>query len=131
MKLQINHITPYLNHKLMTNQGLLVGLEWQSTKWSALVLTNSKDGINTIEYKDLDEVKLILKPLSELTPELLHDIEMITGTAGIVSTIEKIRLGFIDYILMVQLFEQHYDVFGLIEYGLAEVKGRDGNKQNI
>lgn len=125
MKLEIKHIAPYLEHKLMTNQGLLVGLEWQSTKWSALVLTDSKDGKDTIHYKDLDEVKLILKPLSELKLNMNKKIKEIARKEGIHrdSVIHYIELGIVSYRTLQLLLEQHYDVFNLIDNGLAEVKG--------
>ena len=137
MKLQINHITPYLNHKLMTNQGLLVGLEWQSIKWSALVLTDSKDGKNTIEYKDLDGVKLLLKPLSEFE-SFIRDIwenesdkqvmeytsyEYLEEFGMYIETIWETHTQYLPLGLYNILLKYHYDIFGLIDNGLAEVKG--------
>ena len=65
--------------------------------------------------------KPILRPLSDLTEEYLMDSNL-----GILDQIElerlkEKRLGFhnVAYPLAVHLFENHFDVFGLIEKGLA------------
>ena len=80
--------------------------------------------IHCIETQELQPLsfKLLLKPLSELTDELLNDISAIDGINGVEAVIEKVRLGLISHINMTILSRERYDVFGLIENGLAEVK---------
>ena len=70
-----------------------------------------------------DTFKLILRPLSDLWKEIGHDnkeykiarkVHHINGF-----TMEKIIAGHAPYNYMSFLFEFHFDVFGLIEKGLA------------
>ena len=97
MKLELKHLAPYLPYgvHLMNNYG----------RWHNTTLHKS------ISIYMMLEMKPILRPLSDLTK--LGSNERWWR--------DKIALGItkLDYESIQELLEEHYDVFGLIEEGLA------------
>lgn len=127
MKLEIKHIAPYLpfdvTTKLRTDNEYpvytIVGLTPKG------ILTIGDNGHNLLETK-FEDCLPVLRPLSDLTNEIEHNgekfvpIERLTEKCklqqklfGLQNTID---LKAIDYL---KLIEYHFDVFGLIEQGLA------------
>lgn len=72
---------------------------------------------------NLTQVKPILRPLSDLTKEefklKLKEIKYRTDSNGIESIISDVKNSVAEYEVMVMLFKNHFDVFGLIDKGLA------------
>ena len=121
MKLELKHILPYLPHGLMVKVGITAMAE-------LTIDTTDEFKIGARYVLDNPAYKLILTPLSDLKVsgnrygeynweyplEFKYDIE--NGQAS--------------YDDMVKLFEDHIDVFGLIEKGLAISKTKTDEKSN-
>lgn len=65
--------------------------------------------------------KLLLRPVSELSENEIKEIAL-KERIHIKNVLRYIRMNIVSYRTIQMLLEQHYDVFGLIEHGLAEVK---------
>ena len=118
-KLELKHLAPYLPYGLkILYQGDVCELEGLSIDLSISVLTDEGDEYSTIKY-----IKPILKPLSDLTKEIEHNGEKFVPTKVLsVWDLEGITINDIKHIpvnLYELLLEWHFDVFGLIEKGLA------------
>lgn len=113
MKLEVNHIAPYVEHGLMTDKGMVRGVELFRGEWCL------KCEYNTIWHK-LTHIKPLLKPLSELSDEEIDEIERREGIDCV--NIIGFRTETLEYRTFQDLVSKHYDVFGLIDNGLAEVK---------
>jgi hypothetical protein len=119
MKLTIKHLAPYLPYELK--------------------ILNGWGDIKTLKYTHLDDegngfirhVKPILRHLSELTKEIEHNGENFVFSNVYLSNV-KIKqiigeeystfnnfLNDVDYNSIQLLFKYHFDVFGLIDAGLA------------
>lgn len=145
MKLELKHLTPYLPYGLKVKyKGQikeLLGLKNHSP-WSSQTMVCVNKGEWTYEY----EIKPILIPLSDLqNKELDYWIEFESKTNEfdctylIEALINKtfyakdVHFAFKIYDI---LFKMHFDVFGLIEEGLAidinkiNYKNHDNNKSN-
>ena len=130
MKLELKHLAPYLPYGLQMYCETMNGLE--TFKWT--LLPNNIEDVLGFQNKPR------LRPLSDLTENInLHDdfyavpIENMTGYKldGSISdapiTVKhlygcskgKIKAKFLDYWVITQLLEWHFDVFGLIPEGLA------------
>jgi hypothetical protein len=127
MKLELKHIVPYLPYELEFNDpetvvlGVMVAIV---TGMPGLIFYEDKD---TIEYYDLSAIKPLLIPMSELTKEelraqgfhshidfLTHEKRSPIGEMG--------EYGWKDgapWEMVTYLFSKHFDVFGLIDAGLA------------
>ena len=119
MKLELKHLAGYLPYGLRVKVDYYSQHEGRIFNFSPTILLDfSRD-----EYI----VKPILRPLSELTKEIevngknvniFDRIEIYKGS-GVDYLIEQIRFGFVEVIIYNILLENHFDVFGLIEKGLA------------
>jgi len=130
MKLELKHIAPYLPYRLNIITGIvrvnLTAVALDSTH----VFTTTSLGSRERQMKQINEIKPILRPLSDLTKEIEHN-----GLKFVPSIILKECYGHSvqiaeskylitpiqleSYTLVSQLFEWHFDIFGLIEKGLA------------
>jgi hypothetical protein len=129
-KLTIEHLAPYLPY------GVYVYHEDQESKTDKVIGVYN----NTIDFETwspvrpyLDEYKLVLRPLSDLTREIEHDGEkfvpsdywdhLINGNEINIELITMAEHHYNDYWLPYfvhqKLFEWHFDVFDLIDKGLA------------
>ena len=123
MKLELKHLAPYLPFKLnCLNQNLpdtemvveeLIGISNHIT-WSGVF--NAKYGSNHVP---ICGIKPILRPLSDLTNEFKDDFRfteraMTIHKYGLNHWLKGLRFDIVEF-----LFENHYDVFGLIEKGLG------------
>lgn len=112
MELQLKHLAPYLPY------GLSVRIISQNI--TRHVKSLHHDAIMSRDYHRIhrfNDIKPILRPLSDLkvSKSLFGEYnwdypeEFINSISG----------GSVEYIYMIELFKQHFDVFGLIEEGLA------------
>lgn len=126
-KLTLQHLAPYLPYEpsmqVMREDGSADNITLNPSK-IILIVNGYYCGTE----------KLILRPLSELTKEIEHNgegfvpAEYLTAQYGSYSTVCEwiylYRRGVKDiseapYVVLKKLFEWHFDVFGLIESGLA------------
>ena len=127
-KLTLKHLAPYLpyqvkakfketqlNPKCRKYAIGTVGAVYDGSKEPTIVCF---DTVNSSP----DKFKLLLRPLSWITDEVLSDINCDLSTQIEIKDIEAqiVWHGNVSYGAMQILFEHHVDVFGLIEQGLAE-----------
>ena len=134
MKLELKHLAPYLPYKLKGTSNRDYNI--QSVDMIGLddrrISINKRNVIADLLYT-YDEFKTILRPLSDLTKKIqiaefyasfTAHIRRITGfeidTDLDVDTEGCYYIDFYDYQLILEfLYGYHFDVFGLIEKGLA------------
>jgi len=118
-KLKLKHLAPYLPYKLMINcdfrDGDILSCEMECISKEEAFL----DGCDW-NYKTNTDFKPILRPLSDLTKE----IELELDNNIIIEGERFYSIGYMDiesmnYQKFCWFLERHYDVFGLIEKGLA------------
>jgi len=126
-KLELKHLAPYLPYGLMIKESYIgkelkmIGCE--NTKELRIRLT---DGLYAYEANNM---KPILRPLSDLTDEMIEDIyqrygRSETNAESWASSLRFLRkYGGTRYELPLEfwnyLFKHHFDLFGLIPSGLA------------
>tara|TARA_R110000824_G_scaffold34903_1_gene110115 strand:+ start:2193 stop:2585 length:393 start_codon:yes stop_codon:yes gene_type:complete len=122
MKLELKHLAPYLPYGLKTKYQLsgVIGL-----------ITPQKDEVRDKELTKesitfvLKYCKPILRPLSDLKEGdfgeyLIEEFYTLDFEKQILRILEDNRwVNQCDYLLIQLLIENHYDVFGLIDKGLA------------
>lgn len=128
MKLELKHLAPYLPY------GTLIKCDHNDSYGMAVTKNEylSALNINRIVFRGND--KLILRPLSDLTKEIEHDGEKFVPFKRLhMNTYDIDEDGFSIYKVngdyeeldmtdlqgYLKLFEWHFDVFNLIESGLA------------
>lgn len=126
MKLEIKHLAPYIEHNLkcLDLKGEPDSNIFTMESISIHGVVSDNDGNFDIEFKD---IKPLLLPLSYLTKEIEHNGESFVPSEKINSTIDCFlqmqRNGFENniwsYDLTCKLLSYHFDIFGLIESGLA------------
>ena len=114
MKLELKHLAPYLPYKLRIKTKY--GWDTMATLNEYEVNGDHEDSYSYEDHPDeVLEFKPILRPLSDLT-----DIEVEKLEYGYInSIIEKLKSKEIELIVYEYLVKNHFDVFGLIEKGLA------------
>jgi hypothetical protein len=135
MKLELKHILPYLDSglKAVDNQG--------EPDDNIINITGFSNTNGEIEFFDqygnfdikLSDIKPILRPLSDLTKEIeingekfvpIEKVQDWNTSIDFAKEFEALLederwLSTTSYLLVELLFEWHFDVFGLIEKGLA------------
>lgn len=131
-ELELNHLAPYLPYglKLMNKYSLtpetLISCDDVYATLFGLYKTVS-------EQYSYDEIKPILYPLDYLTKEITHNgetfvpIEFIEDKYFTLNYVERLErciedsryLVHLDYLLITHLIEWRFDIFNLIEDGLA------------
>ena len=126
MKLELKHLAPYLPYGLEIKTHLLTNAN--RIKVTAVLIHDQ------IEYYDEDsgyeiinftDIKPILRPLSDLTKEIEHDgrrfvpANIMGYEKGQYYLMRKPTNYNMSYNNVTQLLEWHFDVFGLIDNGLA------------
>ena len=124
MKLELKHLLPYLLHrlKLGKNESYTMGFETMSNYWV----------IGVAEAPGCPDFPPCLRPLSDLTKEIEHNGEKFVPIEVLIPnyTLEyqetfihawksDIENNYISWKNIQLLFEWHFDVFGLIDEGLA------------
>jgi len=119
MKLELKHLAPYLPYGLKLSYGCIIGVENDciDTLWVDNISHPFK-GYGTFV------VKPILRPLSDLKKddlEFLANILQVTIATVKSFTNKGLRNNFnnVSYRRFTILLEHHFDVFGLIDKGLA------------
>lgn len=137
MTLELKHIAPYLPYELyfMRYEKKCLDKTVTPVVWSK-DLHPFKTQLNAVTLNgfDYEKSKPILRPLSDLTKEIevngtkyesvKHYFEEIYYTQTLHKQVNSIIqderwVNHCEYILVKFLFEHHFDVFGLIEHGLA------------
>lgn len=128
MKLEIKHIAPYLPYglKIQTQDknGILIktvdGIYEQYKDGSFMLYWQENYG--TIQASG--NIKLILRPLSDLTKvDFIGVYEWMSGVYSgkvindIINNNQDVEL--LNYYCILELLKNHFDVFGLIQKGLA------------
>lgn len=123
MKLELKHLAPYLPYEL---KGLVEWIHKNKTHCVKLygILENNlqiENPYGGFDYCDIEDFKPILRPLSDLTKEIEVNAEKFVP---IIQTDIDIPFTSDLYFLVAygdvqKLLEWHFDVFGLIEKGLA------------
>ena len=119
MELELKHLAPYLNYDLQFEGGhWMIGLSnlkrdnYNIHDQRMILCSDKKQGVQTWEcFPEI--VKPLLRPLSDLTKEKLEYFNFVSAP--------KITddVGQYSYEFAVYCFENHYDLFFLIEAGLA------------
>lgn len=108
----------YLPYKVMTNQGQLIGIEVSDNMESDLYWIEKNGVVSDYDYADF---KLALYPLFDLTKEYLSELNLdITDEIDLTNIKDGCGLTLhLPYRLHELLCSLHFDVYGLIEEGLA------------
>jgi hypothetical protein len=118
MKLELKHLAAYLpyNMRYLDNKNKIVDLK------------SIDNDVHLINFgwgdaKQYSEIKPILRPLSDLDKEITHDGKTFNPKFVIDMAFPSERMGLNPAIwshrVVKKLHEWHFDVFGLIEQGLA------------
>lgn len=117
MKLELKHLSPYLPYGLKGE--ITRNIYPRSKEIKEVTITNISDW-NTRAYS----IKPILRPLSELFEDKYKNLFFISDYTYAI--LRKVQDGnkyneveALPYFVTVKLLENHFDVFGLIEKGLA------------
>ena len=130
MKLTIEHLAPYLPYGLRVryidenNTAILIGITYIGN-----IIHGQLDFNGVLGLYEFNDFEPILHPLSDLTKEIEHNgekfvpIEVLDGYSSGWFGGDLVRKGRdiyeTPYASAQKLFEWHFDVFGLIEEGLA------------
>lgn len=121
MKLELKYLAGYLPYRL---------------KVSKIHVMHSHTGIGSIDHvlhsvnKGKSQYKPILRPLSDLIKEIevngekFVPMDKIAIYGDIDYLIEQIKTGMVEVIVWKMLLEWHFDIYGLIENGLAIDKNK-------
>jgi len=156
MKLELKHLAPYLPYGLkVKKRSIIYNVAYLSTKLVAVISPKGYGEVEKISWDYAsDIIKPILRPLSDLTKEIEHNgekvvpieqldygsciaydshvmedsfIQVYDDDENTIALIETDMMPYNHYAIIQQLFEWHFDVFGLIEAGLA-IEKKDETK---
>ena len=124
MKLELKHLVAYLPYNLKVTRNGFIG--------DLIALMNDEDSIaENFEFKvscsnwwenntDKNHYKPILRPLSDLIKDEFMFLFVDTDIDNILSVYQADKsLDCIEYYLIKILLKNHFDIYGLIEAGLA------------
>ena len=139
MKLELKHLAPYLPYSLkVIMEGKKCNIAWMSTKYISVIRPTKIGEIKRIkwDYAPLN-LRAILRPLTDLTKEIEHSGERFVPIDSLskITTLEyddgvlhqadwdgemqETEVEYLCYAQFILLLEWHFDVFGLIDAGLA------------
>lgn len=149
MKLELKHLAPYLPYELrIFHSAFMFRNNWNENEIGTMVgITDvveldvlGETTFDIVMRRDKDFYKLhdsrghfksILRPLSDITKEIeingekfvpSDKINKCTTTGGTYNWFKISEIGnlkYVNYEVVQKLFEWHFDIFGLIEKGLA------------
>jgi hypothetical protein len=121
MGLTVEHLAPYLPYELTgvwIPPGKKTGKVWRMANLSSgnsiFMIRSTKTTVRA-DARPLNEFKPLLIPLSALTVADCGSY----GYNDIESFVGYIKSGHMDHRIWLDMVKAHYDVFGLIEQGLA------------
>lgn len=109
-QLELKHLAPYLPY------GVHIAYEMFGNKYQTQPITTVHIWGNKINNIDINQIKPLLIPISEITSEEFESFGY-KNTGWYVKGIIKNHL--LGYKHFEYLISKHYDVFGLIDAGLA------------
>lgn len=119
MKLELKHIAPYLPYGVQIEvTDFCIELGSYERKEETYITTLDAC---ILHYFNTD-MRLILRPLSDLTKEIEHNGEKFVPSKLLnfdFSDLSQFDYEYIPYNLATFLLEYHFDIFGLIEQNLA------------
>jgi hypothetical protein len=109
-KLELKHLAPYFpyNLKLMYN-GRIISIDAIGENY--ILIDESFQENTRFQY-----IKPILRPISHLNED---NASFLSSEAYLLVLEDSLRLNNMSYLDFEKLIENHYDVFGLIDKGLA------------
>jgi hypothetical protein len=129
-ELELKHILPYLPHKLIVKDfGVLLSLSKSNN--DAMFDYAANDGIEVTKGY-VESLVPLLRPMSDLFKDIVHNGRKVNASILLRNSLESssVKSGkflyplteplAMPYFLIQVLFKYHFDVFGLIEKGLAE-----------
>ena len=129
-KLELKHLAPYLPYELDFTH--LDGKKLCTSRMKGLYILNEAIYVNGFNINKYTKFKPILRPLSDLTKEIeisgvkfiprktIKEWEKLTWSDDYFDEyFNRNVVDFIEWKYLKLLFEWHFDVFGLIEKGLA------------
>lgn len=123
MKLELKHLAPYQEHKVKLTDHLLnkYNISYLSTKRIAFIDINGFGEVQKLRWEYAGgKIKPILRPLSEIEEnEIFISVNQSYRYPDFGHFERSVLSGHADYNLIMELISDHYDVFGLIEKGLA------------
>lgn len=129
MKLEIKHLAPYLPYalKVLSSRGTVFILDTYSNMAGSGIEKREiqsvlNDGMKPLLNSILDLSTYLRNEFEKLDRGYAYDkiaVDLFCEENGIDEDIENIDLKSIPYECVEYMFENHYDVFGLIEKGLA------------
>lgn len=133
--LTLEHLAPYLPYGIRANVGETERNITAVSLDSPFVFVSSWKGSREKEMVSIEDIKPILRPISDLTIEIEHNgerfspknrIDQYTQVGGdgklyllVDGALWSCNPLLWDYYLVVKLISWHFDVFGLIDKGLA------------
>lgn len=143
MELELKHIAPYLPHYL---EAIDNNNNIKCVRWSVQTYTKIHVGLNFVLINQSPFFKPLLRPMSDLFKEIEHQGEKVCVASEIVDNFQEwlefynndgktirnwdtgefydfnqpLVINLLPYCIAEILFQYHFDVFGLIEKGLAE-----------
>jgi len=124
MELELKHLAAYLHLRINPLQimynGAIYTLDGLSGAWNV----DLRQAMRVTENVHVNSVKPLLMPLSELKEHFDNYRAQIYSDFDYY--ISEIRIGQMDYNEYEYLFANHFDVFGLIDKGLAINKALNG-----
>jgi len=119
MKLELKHLASYLPYDLLITKD-----DWDNYMKLTLCSNYLSDAKNKYDIGIIDtlsfQAKPILRPLSDLTKEDWNNVFVNSDIDNILSIYQSDKhLGCVEYYLVNLLLSHHFDIYGLIENGLA------------
>jgi len=127
-KLELKHLAPYLPYSLkVIMEGKKTNIAWMSTKNIAVIRPSGIGDYKKISWKYAHlNIKPILRPLLDLTIDIEINGNYYLGLDefsdrewALYNESGKDIIQILQYDCIIELIKRHFDVFGLIEKGLA------------
>jgi hypothetical protein len=128
-RIELKHLSPYLPYGLkcwvmgeVINEGsdVTIPKEFDIVGASTVWIEIYEIGRTVTEQFSFEDVKPLLHPLSRLTDEHIGELEGCHNFSSMSYSDIKTDPTRYPFTIVQKLFEWHFDVFGLIDKGLAE-----------
>jgi hypothetical protein len=123
MKLELKHLAGYLPYGLNCVKGIVRTKITAVSLDSKFLFVNRYLGSREKDMISIEDIKPILRPLSDLTKEIdVNGDKFVPSTLGLNLPLENLiseEILKLKYNTVQKLLEWHFDIYGLIEKGLA------------